>query len=117
MEQLLQDGKPVTRIKAGLKVKGEITCKDNLVLDGNLKGNLKSEALVYIGPDGAVHGDIEAKMVIVDGEVIGNIHAKDRVELRPTAKIVGDIRTARAQISEGSTLTGNLTILGTKNSK
>ena len=112
IEKSLQPGVGVTRIGPTLKVNGDIDCKDNFILEGTLEGNLIAEALVYVGTEGRVVGDIKAQNVIVDGEIEGNIEASDRIELRATGKVVGDIRTVRVKIAEGSHLAGNLTVTG-----
>jgi len=112
IEKSLQPGAGVTRIGPSIHIKGEIVSKDNFLLEGTLEGNLKAEAMVYVGPGGKVIGDIQANNVVVDGEIQGNIEASDRIELRASGKVVGDIRTVRVKIAEGSHLAGNLTVKG-----
>lgn len=112
IESALVPDTGVTRIGPEIAVRGDVACRDNLILEGSLEGNVQGEALVYVGRAGKVVGDIKAHSVIVDGEVEGNIEAGDRIELRPSCRVQGDIRTVRAKISEGSLLMGNLTVLG-----
>jgi cytoskeletal protein CcmA (bactofilin family) len=94
-----------------LAVKGELSGNEALVVDGEVEGpiTLPGQRLT-VRPDGRIHGNIEARHVILHGRVEGDIQASDRVELFRSASFTGDISTARISIEEGAFFKGKLEI-------
>ncbi len=71
----------VTRIGKSIVIKGELSCSEDLYIDGQVEGT--------IDPKG---------------------HASDRVDLKQSAIVVGDITTQRVSIEEGAHLKGSVNI-------
>jgi cytoskeletal protein CcmA (bactofilin family) len=112
LSEYMDSEKGVTHIGERMTVRGEIQAEDNFLLDGRLEGNVEAEGFVYIGPQGAVKGDIVAQNVLIEGTVEGNVQSRDRMELRPAGRVMGDIQAARVKIAEGSTFQGRLITAG-----
>lgn len=100
-------GKVETILGAGTRIEGDIYTRGSIRVEGKIKGNIKADGDLFIGEDGKVETEIEARNVVIAGSVNGNILAHQRVELLPTAKVVGDIVTDILKIEEGARFTGS----------
>src|SRR5512135_1966740 len=81
----------VSHLGEGTELKGELSFTNGLRVDGSVKGKIRSEAILEIGPAGKVEAEIEVRKVLIRGEFHGAIHASDRVEICKDGKVVGDI--------------------------
>lgn len=96
-------------ISQGIKIKGEVSGKEDLFIDGSLEGKLElSGASVTIGPNGKVNADIQAREIIVRGSVQGKLTGRDRVQLWNTGQVVGEVQTERLAIEDGALLRGKV---------
>ena len=100
-----------TLIGTSIVIKGELSCSEDLYIDGQVEGTIdpKGNRLI-IGPNGSVRANVSACAVIVQGKLEGTIHASDRVDLKQSAIVVGDITTQRISIEEGAHLKGSVNI-------
>ncbi len=97
------------RFSRGLMVKGEITGKEDLLIDGELEGTLKLEgARLTVGPAGRVRGEVFAREIIVQGQVSGNLHAVERIEVTPSGEVTGDVVTKWIAIGDGAVFNGTI---------
>ena len=74
-------------------IKGNLECKENFLVEGNVEGNLSSEGLILLGKDAAVKGEISAKEAAISGIVVGTVRCSARLEIFESAKIIGTIQT------------------------
>jgi cytoskeletal protein CcmA (bactofilin family) len=96
-------------ISQGIRIKGEITGKEDLFIDGNLEGKLDlSGSSVTIGPNGRVKADIQAREIIVRGNVNGKLIGRDRVQLWNSGSVTGEVQTDRLAIEDGAVLRGKV---------
>lgn len=94
---------PAGHLTRLLVVKGEITGKDDLFVDGEVQGKIRLDGgKLTIGPDGRVTAEVEAREVAVRGEVRGNIKGHDRVQIAATGRVSGEIVTRLISIEEGA---------------
>lgn len=98
----------VTRIAAGSKVEGTLTGPTDLLIEGEVDGEIRVDSAVAIGTGGVVRGPITAQTVRVDGRVIGNVQASDRVEVALSGGLEGDIAAPRVIIAEGAFFKGRI---------
>ncbi len=87
-------------------VRGEISSKGTVRIDGTFEGNIVSENFI-IGESGSVTGDVTVKTCIIGGRITGNIKAAECVEIRHSGEICGDIYAARTIIAEGAKFDGH----------
>src|ERR1700691_2991545 len=100
-----------SHIRAGLRIKGEISGNEDLVIDGIIEGPVTlADGLLTIGETGTVKGNIVAREIVVHGAATGNAEARDRVAISPTGSIVGDIVTSRIVIDDGAHCKGSIEI-------
>ena len=93
-------------------IKGELSGSEDLYIDGTVEGTIQLAGNnLVVGPNGHVHADVSAKVVVIQGKLEGNIQASDRAELRKSAVIVGDIVTQRIAMEDGAYVKGKVEIL------
>lgn len=92
-------------IGANTSVKGDVTTKGTLRVDGTLSGNINAD-WVILGEKSSVYGDITARGVIVGGKVEGHVIAKEIVEIKSKGQVFGDIATSKLTVLEGGIFDG-----------
>jgi cytoskeletal protein CcmA (bactofilin family) len=96
-------------ISQGIRIKGEVTGKEDLFIDGSIEGKLDmSGGSVTIGPNGKVIADIQAREIIVRGSVQGKLSGRDRVQLWNTGSVTGEVQTDRLSIEDGAVFRGKV---------
>ena len=99
------------RLGAGLEIKGHITGKEDLQIDGKVDGPISLQGFqLTVGPAARLNSEIHAGEVIVSGKVVGNVHARGRVEIKRDGSVVGDISSARISIEDGAHFKGRIEI-------
>ncbi len=98
----------VTHIAAGSRVEGTLTGPTELLIEGEVEGEIRIESAVMIGTEGVVRGPISAQVVRVGGRVVGDVQASDRVEVAPSGSLEGDIAAPRVIIAEGAFFKGRI---------
>lgn len=96
-------------IAQGIKIKGEITGKEDLFVDGTVEGKLDlGNGTVTVGPNGKVKADISAREIVVRGQVEGKLDGTEKVQLWSTGRVEGEVRTQRLAIEDGAVLRGQV---------
>ena len=99
----------VACVTQGIRIKGEITGKEDLFVDGTLEGKLDlGNASCTVGPNAKVKADISAREVIIRGNVDGKVEGVERVQLWNTSRVAGEVRTERLAIEDGAVLRGKV---------
>ena len=86
-----------------VKIKGNITEKGSIIINGEVNGNINAE-LVETFENSLIRGNIKSKKTLIGGKVKGDINS-DSVHIRKTADVDGIIRQKTLSIEEGSLLT------------
>ena len=86
-----------------VKIKGNITEKESIIVDGEVEGNINAE-IVETFENSFVKGDIKSKETVIGGKLKGNIDS-DSVHIKKTADVDGAIKQKTLSIEEGSLLT------------
>ena len=101
--------KAVACVSQGIRIKGELSGKEDLFIDGNVEGKISLEnSIVTVGPNAVVKADITAREVVVRGRVEGKLFGSERIQIWHSAKISGDMKSERIAIEEGSELHGHM---------
>lgn len=102
---------PAGHLTASIVIKGEITGRDDLFIDGEVQGSIRLEdGRVTIGPNGRVTADVQAREIVVRGTVRGSLQGSDRVQIGPTGRATGDVLTRLISIEEGAEVHGKVEI-------
>lgn len=98
-----------TMITAGISVRGEVSGREDLYINGEVHGSVRlADARLTVGPSGRVSADVEATEIIVEGRINGTLLAKTRVVLRSSARVEGKIFSPRLMIEDGARLRGKV---------
>lgn len=99
-------GKVETILGTGTKVEGDIHTNGSLRIEGEVIGNIKAEGDLFVGEEGRIETEIEARNVVIAGKVKGDVKAHQRLEILPQGKLIGDIKTDKLKIEEGAVFVG-----------
>jgi len=95
-----------TIIGAGTVIKGDIKSDGDIRIDGVLTGNLYAKSKIFIGPEGAVEGDIHGEQADVLGKVTGQIKIKELLQLLGKCDVQGDIFAGKLQVEPTASFNG-----------
>lgn len=106
-----------TLVSAGTTLKGDISSKSDLRIDGTVIGNVNSSAKIVIGANGVVEGNISGNQADIVGKVVGNIKTKDLLQLRGECVVNGDLSAGKLQVEPTATFNGQCHTGSTASSK
>lgn len=114
----LKTAKVETIIGENTQVKGDVSFKGGLHVDGKIKGNVladdDTDSILILSQEGMIEGEVRVPNVLVNGKVIGNVYASDRVELASQARIDGNVYYHLLEMEMGAAINGNLVHQGKK---
>lgn len=108
-----QAGSKLT-VGPNIKLKGEITDCDTLVVEGRVEATMNSRVL-QIAEGGAFIGTAEVDIAEIRGEFDGELTVRDKLVIYATGKVSGKIRYGKLVIEEGGHLTGDVQVGGMSN--
>jgi cytoskeletal protein CcmA (bactofilin family) len=101
-----------SRITHGIVLRGDITGREDLSIDGELEGTLRLVgARLTVGATGRVRADVFAHEIVIHGEVRGDLHAEERIEIARTASVAGNASAKRVAIEDGAVFNGAVEVL------
>ena len=89
-------------------VEGKITTREDICIQGRLKGTVESTASVLIPEGGQVEADIVARNVAIHGRVSGNVEAIEKAEIGASGVLTGAILAATVVVQAGATFEGTV---------
>lgn len=100
---------PDAVLTRGIRIKGELTGKADLIIDGDLQGSIRlNESRLTVGQSGSIHADIEAREIFVHGRVEGDLRGRERVVLANSCHVEGDLEAPRVAIEDGARFNGRV---------
>jgi cytoskeletal protein CcmA (bactofilin family) len=110
-----------TIIGQTVKLDGDFTGEGDVIVEGIVNGNLKTDKFLRVGENAQINAEIEANDAFIAGIVNGNIKIKNKLEITSTAKIKGDIETSLISVESGASINGKCQVttekINEKNSK
>ena len=96
-------------IGATIQIKGEVTGNEDLIIDGNVEGNINLKGHnVIIGKNGRVHANIDANNIVVEGELHGDMNGEEKVIIRESGNAHGNIISPRVTLEDGAMFKGSI---------
>lgn len=86
----------------GTVVEGSLRCENDLRVDGTIKGKLKCDSKVIIGPTGVVDGEISCQNAVIEGRFKGKLNVSELLNIRETAEVEGEISTNKLLVQSGA---------------
>lgn len=104
-------GNAVNLLCEGTVIVGDIKTKNDIRIDGIIKGKIITSGRLVVGNTAKLEGNIDCVNVDVLGVVLGDIVATGAVSLKAPAKVMGNISAAIISIEPGVTFNGNCQML------
>ena len=104
----------LNRIVSGTTITGNINSEVNLIIEGEVHGNVVCSSKVTIGTTGMVKGNINCVNAEIEGHMDGELTIENLLVLKSTSKILGDIETLKLTIEEGAYFEGKCVMKSTK---
>lgn len=101
-----------TVIALGVRVEGDFVSQGDVLIEGEVAGNIQTASDLRIGDQAKIRADVLAQNAIVSGEIRGNITVAGKLELTPSAKIIGDISADVLSVAAGAQINGKVTMDG-----
>jgi cytoskeletal protein CcmA (bactofilin family) len=99
----------VSTIRAGLKIRGDISGDCHLIIEGETHGKIHlSNGRVTVGASGRVNADIAAPEIVIEGKVQGNLQARDNVRMGAESHVQGSVLSPRIRIEDGASFRGKV---------
>jgi cytoskeletal protein CcmA (bactofilin family) len=103
----------VTEIGEHVRMEGELTSRETLLIQGEYSGDLRCSSHLTIGPKGrAANLRVVTKNLTVFGSLAGEIKARGFVEIKDRAKVVASIETGSLIVSDSASFEGSVRMPG-----
>ncbi len=99
-----------TVIANDTRIKGTITCREQILVAGIVEGDIDCGGIVWIAKKGKVYANVYARKVIVEGEINGNIESAEYVELKSEGRLIGNLKASKIRIAPGCYFDGEVTM-------
>jgi cytoskeletal protein CcmA (bactofilin family) len=96
----------------GIRLSGEITACDRLVVEGLVEVILNETRALEIGRTGRFIGGCEVEEAEVSGVFEGDLTVRGRLLLRASGEITGKVRYGELEIERGGRISGNVSLFG-----
>lgn len=104
-------GNAVNLLCEGTVIVGDVKTKNDIRIDGIIKGKIITSGRLVVGNTAKIEGNIDCANVDILGVVIGDIQASGAVSLKAPAKVVGNVCSAVISIEPGVLFNGNCQML------
>ena len=94
-------------VTEGTVIQGEIKSKQDIQIDGKVKGIIRSESRILVGRSGVVDGDVISKNGDISGKISGKIEVSEMLYLRANSVVDGDIVVGKLVVESGAIFNGN----------
>jgi cytoskeletal protein CcmA (bactofilin family) len=96
-----------TPIGPSLRIKGEITGNQDLVVYGHIEGSIDlGDGLLVVTKDGRVDADIRARVITVEGRAEGDLRAQEQIIVRQSGQVRGSVAAPRIALDFGCSFSG-----------
>lgn len=107
-EVLRTSGKIETVLGQGISIKGVLTGKGGVRIEGIFEGRIDIQGPLVIGEAGkVVSEEIRAPSVVAGGTLQANVFA-DKMQVLRTGRVYGDVTTSNLSTEEGGFLKGTI---------
>ena len=93
---------------AKLSIKGKVTGSGNMIVMGNLEGEVDLAGELVVAAPAVLNGEIRAVTLAVSGNATGTLTAKEKIHLEKTAVVSGRMCTPRLSVVDGASFNGEI---------
>ncbi|MGF1475035.1 MAG: polymer-forming cytoskeletal protein [Geminicoccaceae bacterium] len=100
----------------GIRLEGEITACDLLVVEGEVKVKLNDTKAVEIASDGRFEGSCEVDNAVISGVYEGDLVVRERLLIHADGNVKGSVLFGELEIERGGRIAGDVSMLDTSKS-
>lgn len=105
---------PSSVIGADITITGNIEASVDLMIEGQVSGDVHCKTTLILGETSTIRGNIYAERVRVSGTVEGAIETRD-LAIEATGTVNGDVSYSRVKVSNGGVVEGTMKCKRTEN--
>ena len=94
----------------GIRLKGEITACDRLVVEGHVEVTLNETRMLEIKPSGRFIGSCEVEEAQISGVYDGDLTVRGRLIVHASGKVTGKIHYGELELERGGRIAGELSV-------
>jgi len=98
----------------GIRLSGEISSCDRLVVEGEVEVTLNDTLALEITTNGRFTGGCEVEEADISGIYEGDLTVRKRLFVRGSGKLTGTIRYGELELERGGQIAGNISVLSTE---
>lgn len=91
-----------------IKLSGEITACDTLVVEGSVEATLTDSRVIEIAQSGFFKGSADIEIAEIGGRFDGNLIVRQRLLIESTGLVTGTIRYKELEIERGGRISGDV---------
>lgn len=99
-----------TIIGADVVLRGDVSAKEAIRIEGTLRGDVSSEGTLIVSSTGKVIGNVDGSNIMVAGVIEGDMNSDGRIEVAATGRVIGNIKTKSLIIDENAVFQGQCTM-------
>ena len=96
-----------SQLGEGVELSGDFYFSKGVRIGGVVKGKIRADAALEVGPTGRVEADVDVRRISIQGEFKGTIRASERVEIHKDGKVHGEIFSPCLIIESGAFFDGH----------
>ena len=89
-------------------VEGTFTSSRDLRIEGEMRGTLRCQGLLYVAEGADVDANVEAANIAVAGQLRGTVTCQGKLQIMPTGRVHATVVTQSLVINEGAIYEGEL---------
>jgi cytoskeletal protein CcmA (bactofilin family) len=94
----------------GIKLKGEISACDRLIVEGHVEVTLNDTRTVEIKPSGRFIGSCEVEQAEISGTYEGDLTVRGRLTVHASGMVTGNIHYGEIELERGGRIAGELKV-------
>ena len=98
-----------------IRLKGEVTNCDVLIIEGHFEGTAKSRML-QVAQGGSFQGEAEVERAEMSGKFEGGLTVSNRLIIRTSGRVSGTVQYFGVEIEQGGQLSGNIQVIADETS-
>jgi cytoskeletal protein CcmA (bactofilin family) len=101
----------------GIRLSGEISSCDRLVVEGAVEATLNDTRALEIAESGRFTGGCEVEEADISGVYEGDLTVRRRLFVRGSGKLTGTVRYGELELERGGQIAGNISVLDNAGSR
>lgn len=97
----------VSRIAQGVTIKGDISSRSDIRVDGQIDGTIYSDGRIVVGETAVLTGSLLCNDTDFWGKMDGDIYVRNILSVKGTAVINGNIHVRKLQVEMGAQINGS----------